>query len=53
MECKFSKQGIQDYNIVTLDGQEIPMSSHFKYLSYIIQKYEEINSDVNHRIHAD
>ena len=30
MECKFSKQRIQDYSIVRLDGQEIPMSSHFK-----------------------
>jgi len=37
---------------VTLDGQEIPMSSHFKYLSFIIQKDGEINSDVNHRIQA-
>jgi len=26
------------------------MSSHFKYLGSIIQKDEEINSDVNHRI---
>jgi len=50
MECKFSKQRIRDYNIVTLDGQEIPMSSHFKYLGYIIQKDGEINSDVNHRM---
>ena len=52
MECKFSKQGIPDYSIVTLDGQEIPMSSHFKYLGSIIQKDGEINSDVNHRIQA-
>ena len=27
MECKFSKQGILNYSIVILDGQEIPMSS--------------------------
>ena len=52
MECKFSKQRIRDYTIVRLDGQEIPMSSHFKYLGSIIQKDEEINSDVNHRIQA-
>jgi len=52
MECKFSKQGIRDYSIVTLDGQGIPMSSHFKYLGSIIQKDREINSDVNHRIQA-
>jgi len=52
MECKFSKQGIRDYNIVRLDVQEIPMSSHFKYLGSIIQKDGEIDSDVNHRIQA-
>ena len=38
MECKFGKPGIWDNSIMTLDGQEIPMSSHFKYLSSIIQK---------------
>ena len=37
---------------MTLDGQEIPMSSHFKYLGSIIQKDGEIDSDVNHRIQA-
>ena len=52
MECKFNKQKIQDYSIVTLDGQEIPMNNHFKYLGFIIQKDEEIDSDVNHRIQA-
>jgi len=50
MECKFSKQKIRDFSIVTLDGQEILMSSHFQYLGSIIQKDEEINNDVNHRI---
>ena len=29
------------------------MSSHFKYLGSIIQKDEEIDGDVNHRIQAD
>ena len=51
MECKFNKQGIQNYSI-RLDEQEIPMSSHFKYLGSIIQKDGEIDSDVNHRIQA-
>ena len=37
---------------VFLDGQEIPMSNHFKYLGSIIQKDGEIDSDVNHRIQA-
>ena len=50
VECKFSKQRTRDYSIVTLDRQGISMSSHFKYLSSIIQKDGEINSDVNHRI---
>ena len=52
MECKFSKQGIRDYSIVKLDGQRIPMNSHFKYLDTIIQKDREINNDVNLRIQA-
>ena len=50
MEYKFNKHGIRDYSIVRLDRQEIPMSSHFKYLGSIIQKDEEIDSDVNHKI---
>ena len=53
MECKFSKQRIQSYSIVTLNRQEIPMNSQFKYLGSIIQKNGEINSDVNYRIQAD
>ena len=36
--------------IVRLDGQEIPMSSHFKYLGFIIQKDGEINSCMNLRL---
>ena len=38
---------------MTLDGQGIQMSSHFKYLGSIIQKDGEINSNVNHRIQVD
>ena len=45
MECKFNKHEIWDYSIVRLDGQEIPMSNHFKYLVSIIQKDGEIDSD--------
>jgi len=52
MECKFSKQRTRNYSIVTLNGQEIPMSSHFRYLSSIFQKDGGINNDVNHRIQA-
>jgi len=46
VKYKFSKQGIRDYSIVRLDGQEIPMISHFKYLGSIVQKDGEIDSDV-------
>jgi len=53
LPSKFSKQRTRDYSTVTLDGQEILMSSHFKYLGSIMQKDGEINSDVNHRIQAD
>ena len=35
-----------------LDKEEIPMSNHFKYLGFIIQRDGEIDSDVNHRIQA-
>jgi len=37
---------------VILNGQEMPVSNHFKYLSSIIQKDGEINRNVNHRIQA-
>ena len=50
VECKFSKQEIRDYSIVRLNGQKISVSSHFKYLGFIIQKDGEINNDVNYRI---
>ena len=41
-----------EITVVRLDGQEIPRSSHFKYLGSIIQKDGEIDSDVSHRIQA-
>ena len=50
MECKFSKQRIRDYSIVVLNWQEIPMTSQFRYLGFIIQKDDEISSDINHKI---
>jgi len=39
MECKFSKQRIRDYNIVTLNEQEIPTSSHFKYFGSLSKRW--------------
>ena len=50
MEWKLSKERTEDYSIVILDEQEILMSSHFRYLGSVIQKDEEINSYVNHRM---
>jgi len=38
MECKFSKHRTQDYSIVTLDGKEISINSHFRYLGFYYPK---------------
>ena len=40
MECKFSKQEIQNYGIVRLDVQNIPKSNHFKYLVLLSKRME-------------
>ena len=50
MECRFSKQRSSDGSVVKLGEQEIPVDDCFKYLGSIIQKYGEIDGDVNHRI---
>lgn len=46
MECKFNKRKTLNYNVLTLDGQEIQMS---RYLSSIIHNDKKIDNDVNHR----
>ena len=38
--------------MITLDGQKIPVTKCFKYQGSEIQKDEEIDRDVNHRIKA-
>ena len=50
MECKFRKKMNNEQCIITLDGQQIPVTEFFKYLESIIQKDREIDGDVNHRI---
>jgi hypothetical protein len=50
MECRFSKQRSSDGSVVKLGEHEIPVDDSFKYLGSIIQKYGEIDGDVNHRI---
>ena len=50
MECKFRKRRKNEQCVITLDGQQIPVTECFKYLGSIIQKDGEIDGDVNHRI---
>ena len=50
MECKFRKRKNNEQGVITLDGQQIPITECFKYLGSIIQKDREIDGDVNHRI---
>ena len=52
MECKFRKRRNNEQSVITLDGQQIPVTAYFKYLGSIIQKDGEINGDINHRIKA-
>ena len=52
MECKFRKRRNNEQSVITLDGQQIPVTKCFKYLGSIIQKDGEIDGDVNHRIKA-
>ena len=52
MECKFRKRRNNEQGVITLDGQQIPVTECFKYLGLIIQKDVEIDGDVNHMIKA-
>ena len=52
IEGKFRKRRNNEQGVITLDGQQIPVTDCFKYLRSIIQKDGEIDSDVNHRIKA-
>ena len=52
MECKFRKRRNNEQGVITLDGQQIPITECFKYLGSIVQKDGEIDGDVNHKIKA-
>ncbi|CAN6716432.1 unnamed protein product [Malus baccata var. baccata] len=52
MECKFSANGGQNELGVRIGDQEIPKSDRFRYLGSILQKNEELDGDLNHRIQA-
>jgi hypothetical protein len=49
MKCDFSAI-TQEEGDVRLDGQVIPKKDTFRYLGSILQKDEDINEDLNHRI---
>ena len=53
MEFKFRKRRNNKQGVITLDGQQIPITKCFKYLRSIIQKDEEIDGDVNYKIKAE
>ena len=53
MKCKFRKRKNNEQGVITLDGQQIPVTECFKYVGSIIQKDGEIDGDVNHRIKAE
>ena len=38
MECNFGKRKNNEQGVITLDGQQIPVTECFKYLGSIIQK---------------
>lgn len=52
-ESKFFKWNILDYNIVTLDGQTIPVRNQFKYVDSTSKGDGEIDNDVNNRVQTD
>ena len=52
IEYKFRKIKNNKQDVITLDGQQIPVTKCFKYIGLIIQKAGEVDGDVNHRIKA-
>jgi hypothetical protein len=52
MKCDFSATTQEEGN-VRLDSQVIPKKDTFRYLESILQKNEDIDEDVSHRIKAD
>jgi hypothetical protein len=52
MKCDFSVI-TQEQGDVRLDGQVVPKKDIFYYLGSMLQKNEDIDEDVSHRIKAD
>ena len=50
MECKFNANGGSHELGVRIGDQEVPKSDCFRYLGSILQKNEELDGDLNHRI---
>jgi hypothetical protein len=51
MKCDFSAT-TQEEGVVRLDGQVVPKKDTFHYLGSMLQKNENIDEDVSHRIKA-
>jgi hypothetical protein len=52
MKCDFSAT-TQEEGDLRLDGQVVPKKDTFRYLGSMLQKNEDIDEDVSHRIKAD
>ncbi|KAL6536543.1 hypothetical protein OROGR_013115 [Orobanche gracilis] len=52
MECRFSDNSDREAEMITFDGKVVHGSTFFRYLGSIIQKDEELDGDVTHRIKA-
>jgi hypothetical protein len=52
IKCDFSATTQEDGD-VRLDGQVVPKKDTFRYLGLMLQKNEDIDEDVSHRIKAD
>ncbi|WP_375619007.1 hypothetical protein, partial [Bartonella sp. AC134YNZD] len=52
MECNFSKTQHPQTQVVSLDGQQLEKSAHFRYLGSMFQAEGEIDVDVTHRVKA-
>jgi hypothetical protein len=52
MKCDFSAT-MQEEGDLRLNGQVVPKKNTFCYLGSMLQKDEDINEDVSHRIKAD
>jgi hypothetical protein len=52
MRCGFCNTRHEENKEVSLDGQVVPQKDTFRYLGSMLQKDEDIDEDMNHRIKA-